>query len=260
MLNFAQTVQIARSGKTHLFFAGQAGFIVKSKNGQTLAIDLYLSECVERFEGHMGFKRLMPKMLSPEELTFDVIIATHPHFDHFDVDAMPFLMYEEKTQLFASADCEKLVCQLGMNGEKMMKRIHFVRPGNCCEIGDFRLDFIQCDHGTGAPDAFGVIITVDGLRICEVGDTCLRLDRVNECNSQGQLDVLIGPINGAYGNLNEKDFAMLCGAVKPKLAIPCHYGMFASHGGNPGMFCKEMNERYPDIPYLLMQMGEAMMF
>ena len=108
----------------------------------------------------------------------------------------------------------------------------------------------------GAPDAFGVIITVDGIKICEAGDTCLRLDRVEEYNSKGKLDLLIGPINGAYGNMNEIDFSCLCRAVKPRLAIPCHYGMFASHGGNPGVFRMEMEKNNPDVPYQLMQMGE----
>ena len=258
MLNFAQMVQTAKLGKTHLFSAGQAGFIIKSKSGQTLAIDLYLSECGERIEGNVGFKRLLPKILSPDELTLDYIIATHPHFDHFDTDSMPLLMSGGGTELFASVDCEQLVAQLKMNDEKTSRRIHYIRPGYSCTVGDFRIDFINCDHGTGAPDAFGVIITVDGLRICEAGDTCLRLDRVNEYNSQGQLDVLIGPINGAYGNMNEIDFAALCGAVKPKLAIPCHYGMFASHGGNPGVFRREMEEKYSSVPYLLMRMGEEM--
>ncbi len=257
MLDFAKTVQQAEPGKTHLFSAGQAGFVIKSKSGQTLAIDLYLSECGERLEGNDGFKRLLPLMLQPEEMAFDVIIATHPHFDHFDPDAMKGLMDNGKSVLFASVNCEKWVKILGI-GDK--ERVHYMIPGDKQTIGDYEIDFINCDHGTGAPDAFGVIITVDGIKICEAGDTCLRLDRVEEYNSKGQLDILIGPINGAYGNMNETDFAKLCGAVKPKLAIPCHYGMFASHGGNPGIFREEMKKNNPDVSYMLMRMGEQFTF
>ncbi len=56
--------------------------------------------------------------------------------------------------------------------------------------------------------------------------------------------------------MNEHDFAALCDAVRPKLAIPCHYGLFAIHGGNPGVFMDDMNAR--GLPYLLMTQGEQL--
>ena len=68
MKDFALQVLTAPLGKTHLFSVGQAGFIIKSKSGQLLAIDLYLSDCVERVEGNVGFKRLLPKILNPDDL------------------------------------------------------------------------------------------------------------------------------------------------------------------------------------------------
>ena len=54
MLDFATKV-LTETG-TCLFSTGQAGYIVKSRSGQLLAIDLYLSHCVERLEGHKVFK------------------------------------------------------------------------------------------------------------------------------------------------------------------------------------------------------------
>ena len=89
MLDFAIKVLTARAGQTHLFAVGQAGYILKSRSGQLLAIDLYLSDCVERIEGHKGYKRLLPQILSPSDLIFDAVVCTHPHLDHFDMDAVP---------------------------------------------------------------------------------------------------------------------------------------------------------------------------
>lgn len=252
MKDFAVKVLSAQKGNTRLFSAGQAGYIIKSADGQLLGLDLYLSECVERVEGHVGFKRLLPQILTPEELVFDCLIATHPHFDHFDMDAIPQLMYTSKTKLFASVNCEAETKRLMMRQDN----ISYVKPGDHHECGAFTLDFINCDHGTGAPDAVGVLITVDGKRICIVGDTCLRLDRVEEYLSKGPVDVLIAPINGAYGNLNERECACLSNAMNPGLTVPSHYGMFASHGGNPGLFYQIMTEEYPNHPFVLMAMGE----
>ena len=105
MTDFAIQVLTAPIGKTHLFSVGQAGFIIKSAGGQLLAMDLYLSDCVERVEGNAGFKRLLPKILCPMDLQFDAVVATHFHRDHFDIDAVPSLMSNGKTRLFASEDC-----------------------------------------------------------------------------------------------------------------------------------------------------------
>lgn len=252
--DFALKVMSASSGKTHLFSLGQAGFIIKSASGQLLGIDLYLSECVERVEGHIGFKRLLPKLLEPFDLQFDCLIATHPHYDHFDMDSIPQMMSNPLTRLFASLECEKEVKRLKMLDE----RIRYVKPGDRFISGDFTLDFVSCDHGTGAPDAVGAIITVDGKRILETGDTALRLDRVDEYLSKGPLDVLIAPINGAFGNLNEWECAELSKALSPKLTIPCHYGMFASHGGNPGLFYEIMTTQYPNNKIILPAFGESL--
>lgn len=253
MNDFAIRVLTAKPGKTHLFSLGQAGYIIKSAGGQLLGIDMYLSECVERVEGHTGFKRLLPKILDPFELTFDVVITTHPHFDHFDMDAIPQLMSNDKTKLYASLDCENEIKRLNMPGKNTV----YVKPGDTYITGDFKIDFVNCDHGKGAPDAVGAVITVDGKRIYEAGDTCLRLDRASEYAAKGPFDVMIAPINGAYGNMNAEECAALADVLKPGLTVPCHYGMFASHGGDPGQFYGIMTEKYKDNRFLLMCMGES---
>lgn len=252
MREFTQRVMSARAGQTHLFSVGQAGYIIKSAGGQLLSIDLYLSECVERIEGHKGFKRLLPKLLAPSDLEFDVVICTHPHLDHFDMDSVPEMLGGGRTKLFCSVDCEKLVKQLDM--EYHNAQITYVSPGESFDAGDFHIDIVNCDHGSGAPDAVGVVVTVDGKRIYEAGDTCLRLDRVDEIKAVGDLDVMIAPVNGAFGNLNETECAALAEALKPAVTVPCHYGMFASHGGNPGIFYDIMREK--NLPVLLMAQGE----
>ncbi len=254
MSELSNYIMSSPQGRTYLFAIGQAGYIIKSTSGQLLAIDLYLSDCVERDEGHIGFKRMLPKLLKPQDLILDVVIATHPHLDHFDMDAIPELMSNGYTKLFCSVDCDKLVQRTEL--EYFNKNITYVKPGDNHTVGDFTIHFVNCDHGTGAPDAVGVIVEVDGKRIFEAGDTCLRLDRVDEIRQFGEIDVMIAPINGAYGNLNEEDCTKLSAAVKPGITIPCHYGMFASHGGLVGKFYNIMKENYPDQKFTILTQGE----
>lgn len=255
MTDLAARVLSANLGQTHIFSVGQAGFIFKSKKGTLICVDVYLSNCGERIEGHIGFKRLQPICLHPSEIIFDAIIATHPHFDHFDMDSIPEMMSNKKTKLFASVNCETETNRLMMEQDN----ISYMKPGDSFKVDDIEIFCVPCDHGTGAPDAFGVVIKIDGKSIYIAGDTCLRLDNADIVNKLvDQLDVLIAPINGAYGNLNEEECARLSSYLNPRLTIPCHYGMFASHGGNPGKFMEYMNTKVKCNEYVLMCIGEQL--
>lgn len=248
MLNFVTKVLTAK--ETCIFSVGQAGFIIKSSTGQLLGIDLYLSNCVERLEGNKGFKRLLPQILSPSDLSFNVLLATHPHLDHYDIDSIPE-MVSHGAKLYCSVDCKNLNDRLLM--DYYSESITYVKPLDHYVTGDFDITFVNCDHGKGAPDAVGVVIKVDGKTLYEVGDSCLRLDRINEIPSP--LDVLISPINGEYGNMNSEDTAKLAESLNPRVTIPCHYGMFASHGGDLKQFNDIMKEK--KLNFLIMQQGEA---
>lgn len=238
----------------HLFFAGQAGFVIESTSGSRLGIDLYLSDIVEEVEGHDGFKRLVPSVLNPDVCHLDIIIATHFHRDHFDVGSMGRLMDNDYSILFCPMDCKNDVVNLGID----QSRVVFVKPGDTHYVKDFCIHFVNCDHGEGAPLAVGAIIEVDGKLIFETGDTCLRLDRVSEYMRYGHINILIAPINGVYGNMNEEECVQLSSILKPDVTIPCHFGMFASHMGSPGRFIDIMRSK--GLKYQLMAVGEDYMF
>lgn len=256
MRDLAIEILSAADGRAHLFFLGQAGFVIKSSRGTTLGVDMYLSNCVERLDGHDGFKRLLPVVLGPEDIVFDYVIATHPHYDHFDADAMPLLMGNGHTRLLASVGCEREMQRLLMTDEKTAGRTTYVRAGDVTQLDDIRVEYVFCDHGESAPDAVGLVIEVDGKKIYMAGDTCLRLDKVPEILERGPFDYMMAPINGAFGNLNEAECVQLSRAVRPAVTIPCHYGMFAAHGGNPGVFRELMRREAPGQKYLLMRQGE----
>lgn len=252
-MNFSEKIASAPLGHTHLFFVGQAGYIVKNKAGKTLGIDLYLSDCVESVEGHVGYHRLMPRLVEPDSLNLDVLIATHFHRDHFDIDSVPQLMANGHTKLFCAYDCQKDVIEEGLD----TSRVTYVKPGDQHQADGFALTFVNSDHGQGAPQAVGVIISVDNRRVLVVGDTCLHLDWKDEYLKEGPLDVLIAPINGAYGNLNEQENVILAKALQPSLTVPCHFGMFASHGGHPGLWKELLEKQLPEQKFKLFTMGEG---
>ena len=251
MDNFAQKVMTTQvpEGGVGVFFLGQAGFIFKTPAGQIITLDPYLSDCCNR---HFGFKRLMPYILEPGELNFDILLVSHGHYDHFDPDSVPALMANGHTRLVGAKDVKAECDALGLT-----ENLTFMSVGDTVTCGDFSVTAMPCDHGALAPDALGLLMEIGGKRIYSMGDTCYRPDLLTDPRLQG-LDLLILPINGAFGNLNEEEAAKVIATLKPRLSIPCHFWNFAEHGGNPGVFQGKMKEIAPECAYTLMRQGEGM--
>ncbi len=232
-------------GRLGIFFMGQAGMILKAPDGTLMGIDLYLSDCCERY---FGFKRLMPKLVHADDLRLDYVVATHAHFDHFDPDSVPVLL-SHGAKLYGACDCRAECDRLGIKGLTELVK------GNTYSAGCFEITAVDCDHGEGTPYAVGLYIKCGGKTVYIVGDTCFRSD-IAEKMAKLPIDIMFAPINGAYGNLNEETGAEFFGIVSPKLAVPCHFWNFAEHGGDPFKFMKIMGEKFSSVPYKLMSPGE----
>lgn len=237
-------------GNVGVFFLGQAGFAFKTSDNVLVAVDPYLSDCCNRY---FGFKRLMPYVLSPDDVIFNQLIITHAHFDHFDPDSVPRLMANGKTQLIGAMDTKAECDRLGIKDN-----ITFIKVGDVTKSDGVVVEAVSCDHGAETPDAIGLLITIEGKTIYIMGDTAFRPDYISNGKLHG-VDLLILPINGAFGNLNEEQAAQVVSVLKPKHTIPCHFWNFAEHGGNPALFCNFMNKLTPDSPYTLMRQGEDIM-
>lgn len=232
-----------------LTFAGQAGFIIESSSGYKVGIDLYLSDCCNRY---FGFKRLMPYLYNPLDINLDLLVATHAHYDHFDPDSVPLIMSNKKTQLLCAYDCAEEVKRLGISEN----RVTYIKEDEIFRNDEISVKAMPCDHGKDTPHAIGLLIKIDGKKIYIAGDTCYREEYFKNKELEN-VDVMVMPINGAFGNLNESEGAKAAEIVKPKLAIPCHYWNFAEHGGNPNIFAEEMRNKYSNTKFILMRGGET---
>lgn len=249
MRNLADSLhqlQISK-GKVAVFWLGQAGFLFRTADGILVAVDPYFSDCCERYS---GFKRLMPKLMNADDVKVDLLITTHAHYDHFDVDSIPVMLANGDTHLIAAedgrAECQRLVLPPA--------QISYLKCGDEWQDRGACIKAMPCDHGELAPDALGILLVISGKRIYITGDTCYRPD-LFENPELKDVDLLILPINGAFGNLNEAEAAQTVKQICPKLAIPCHFWNFAEHGGNPGLFAEQMKENASEIPFELMPMG-----
>ncbi|MDR3552912.1 MAG: MBL fold metallo-hydrolase [Clostridia bacterium] len=241
--------QNAAKGGIAITWLGQAGFLVKNNSGFLFAIDVYLTDSCERIA---GFKRLNAYSIKPEELHPDLLLASHNHPDHLDEDAVPTIMSGARTKFVGPTSTVEACLKLGVD----KSRIHEIAKGQKYIFGDSTVEAVYADHGDLAPDAIGFLIETGGTKIFFTGDTAYRPDKIAEAVAFAP-DIIILPINGAYGNLNEEEAAKLANDVHAKVAIPCHFWTFREHGGDPQKFADAMPKFAPECKPLFMRQGET---
>jgi L-ascorbate 6-phosphate lactonase len=244
-------------GSLAIFWLAQAGFVYKTPGGTIVYVDAYLSDCVHRMLSDVlyGFKRIMPAPLDPEEVEADVVVCTHSHPDHFDYDAIPVLAPNARIHFVAAPDCRAEFEKLGVPED----RYTIIREGETLAFGDVRLTGVYADHGDLAPEALGVIVQCGDIKVWQVADTAYRPDKWQDIFAAG-IDVIIPPINGAFGNLDGVEAAKLARDAGARVAIPCHFWMFAEHGGSPAQFLDACKELAPGVEPHLMSQGELLVY
>lgn len=248
-MNFAEKITASepQAGEIGLFWLGQAGFLIKNSRGKLMAVDPYLSDLSERLDGN---KRLMMPVMEAKDLKADILLVTHYHTDHLDLDSLPALL-EGNTVLYGSEQTIEKCKSIRIPDRKLIR----TEVGEIQTRDGFTVETVFADHGDAATGAVGFIVGCEGIKIYFTGDTSYQTDRMKHAAEQ-EIDILVLPINGEYGNMNERDAAMLAGQVKPRLTIPSHFWTFSRHRGNPYDFENEMKANAPDCPYYIMAQGE----
>jgi len=242
---------IPKNDEIALIWLGQAGFIIKTSAGKIILIDAYLSDILYRED---GVKRIMMNIIEPEDVNADVILASHSHKDHLDLDSLPTLM-KNGAQLICCRKSYEICKNIGID----MIRVEAVSAGDTKNVEGFHIEAVFCDHGDYAPEAVGFIIEMQGIKVYFVGDSSYQIERMDYLKDK-EIDLLLLPINGEYGNMNERDAAMLAEQIKPKIAIPCHFGTFAKHKGDSFDFEMIMKMVAPDCTAYTMTQGEILYY
>lgn len=254
-MTFKEKLEACRpgSGEVALFWLGQAGFIIKNSLGKTAVIDPYLSDAVERI---CGLKRLMMPVIDAEDLNPDHILITHRDEDHLDMDVIPGIMARNPSaRLYAPGRACEMCEEAGIDQERLVR----FDQGETAEADGFRFEAVFADHGDHAPEAIGYLVETEGYRLYFTGDTSYQVDRMAYAYGK-DIDILVVPINGEYGNMNSLEAAELAKVCQPKLVIPSHFWTFIRHGSEPYLFDREMRLEAPEVPFDFMCQGEMLLW
>lgn len=155
------------------------------------------------------------KVKNAEKVEF--LFITHDHFDHCSLEDIEKVT-NENTVVFCAAECVGKIAKLKVND------IIPMQPNERKEHEDITIETIPAYNTNKqfhprADNKLGFIVTLDSKRIYHAGDT----DATDELKSLKNIDIALVPVSGKYV-MTAKEAAEAINIMKPKLAIPMHYG------------------------------------
>ena len=181
---------------------GHDGFIITSKEGTSV--------CLDPFKVKGDYKPV------------DVLISTHEHFDHCNVEDMQKVVNSDTEVIgipMAEDNLSKLDC----------KKIHYVKPGETLTLKSIRFEFVpaynvnkfrspKVPFHPKEDEKIGVIIVMDNHRIYHAGDT----DCIPEM-ADFRPDIALIPVSGTYV-MTAEEAIEAANILQPRLIIPMHFG------------------------------------
>lgn len=210
----------------------QAGFLLEA-DGKRIVVDPYMSNRLyEVSRKDVQMNRMMPNPVPYEELRPDLVCFTHDHADHYDPESV-------REIIGVCPDCKFAGPTSTLN--------HFEKDGynksnfTKLDIGDvfeddtFKITAVPAYHSD--PLAVGYVFEIAGKKLYISGDSLyqptLSADVKKVC---GASDIVCICINGKLGNMPWEDAVKVVEELKPKFAIPMHYGLFARNTEDPRPF------------------------
>ena len=148
----------------------------------------------------------------------DIVFITHDHYDHYseeDIDEVK----KDSTVIIAP---EELLTKLLRKGFRQ-DFIVTVEPNKQYMVEGIKFETIPA-YNTNKQfhpkenEWVGYIIEIKGIRYYIAGDT-----DITEENKRVKCDVAFVPVGGTY-TMDFKEAAYLINEIKPKIAVPIHYG------------------------------------
>ena len=148
----------------------------------------------------------------------DIIFITHDHYDHYSEEDIDKVINENTTIIIPDELLTKLL-RKGINKNAIIT----VEPNKNYMVQGIKFETISAynTNKTFQPKEngwVGYIIIINGIRYYIAGDT-----DITEENKQVKCDVAFVPVGGTY-TMDFKEAASLINEIKPKIAIPIHYG------------------------------------
>lgn len=148
----------------------------------------------------------------------DIIFITHDHYDHYSEEDIDKVIKEDTT-IVISKDLLKKLLKKGINKNAII----VAEPNKEYETQGIKFNTIPAYNinkkfHPKENNWLGYIITINNVKYYVAGDT-----DITDENRKVKCDVAFIPVGGTY-TMDFKEAARLINEIKPKIAVPIHYG------------------------------------
>lgn len=208
---------------------GQSGYLL-GIGDQRLLIDPFFSEVVERKQ---GVRRLVPPPCTIASLAPDLLFITHDHLDHYDPETVVEIMtVHPGCRLIGPSSVMAHAARDGIPATRLLSIV----PGGTIACGSVSLTATPAQHSD--PVAVGLLLKAFADCVWFSGDTLYfpELAARARLSAGRSPDLAFICINGRLGNMNVQEAARVIAELRPRVAVPMHYGMFAENTADPAEF------------------------
>ena len=172
----------------------------------------------------------------PNKHDADYIFITHPHFDHFSLLSILELK-KEGTVIVTPRDIVEELLSIGISEEYIL----VVSPNQRYVLKNLEIQTIPAynlhkKHHPKDMGWVGYVVTFDDVIYYVCGDS-----DVTSFAKSVECDVAFLPVGGTY-TMDCIEAANLCNMIKPKLAIPIHYGYVVGSLKDAEIFKKRLDK------------------
>lgn len=187
------------------------------------------------------------------------IFITHGHFDH--VGDLAALAKDTGAQIVCQFDLATWLGSLGVAEDKILG----FNKGGTVEVAGIKATMTNAHHSStttvngqivplGTPAGY-VLRFSNGFTVYHTGDTSVTYDMLI-MGDLYQPDVAILPIGDFY-TMDPRQAAYALKLIRPKYAIPEHYGTFPALSGTPDALVEACKEFNVDTQVIALQPGES---
>lgn len=235
----------AQEGKIEVLWLGQAATKITTVRGKVIVIDPFLTKN----------PKTPPQYKNLDALgKVDLILVTHAHGDHLGDG--PQLAKRHNVPLWGPPGLNQSLRTLGILPANLAPRMN--KGGVITPLGpDIKIVMTRAEHSSellwvnpvtgkeethvgGEPVGF-IIEFENGFKLYHMGDTGIFND-MQWIGEYYQPDVIMIPIGGHFV-MNPKDAAFATREyLKPKFAVPIHYGTFPVLKGTPQEYMQALGD------------------
>jgi len=196
-----------------LKWLGHSGFLIQ--NGKTIYVD--------------------PFRISEDLPEADIILITHSHYDHCSIEDIKKIA-KNGTIIICTADSQSKFRHIDLKLD-----LKLIEPGKKIEFEEGNLKIwavpaynLNKSFHEKAEDWIGYILELGEVLIYHAGDT----DNIPEMKHIKDIDIALLPIGGSV-TMNAGEAASAAIVLKPKLAIPMHWGSIVGNKNDADIFVRQ---------------------